>query len=165
MGEVTSIQDAYCWNLTRIAEGFELHRDTVRKRLKDAGVRPARKRGNASLYRLADVAPALFAANPGGVPDKYTVEDLLPKDRKEWFQSENERLKFQEKIRELIPEGEYRDDLSGTLKKVAAFFDSLPDKMERRRVFSPVQLEELERAADEFRNQLNLVIAEAGDHV
>lgn len=164
MGEITRINEAFCWNLTRIAEAFGLSRDTVRKRIREAGVQPSGKRGNAPIYNLADVGPVLFQGDGYQAQTKYTPDELAPKDRKEWFQSENERLKFQREIGDLIPVGEYRDDLSQVLKQVVSFFESLPDRMERRRSFSAAQLEELERAADDFRTQLHRELLEVDDN-
>ncbi|BBT82720.1 DUF1441 family protein [Salmonella enterica] len=164
MADVTHIGDAYAWNITRIAEAFGMSRDTVRKRLREAGVQPKGTRGNAPVYLLADVGPALFQGGGEQTAASHQPDKMPPKDRKEWYQSENERLKFQREIGDLIPVGEYRDDLSRVLKKVVSFFESLPDRMERRRTFSAPQLEELERAADEFRNQLYSELLEVDDN-
>ena len=165
MAEVTNINDAYSWNITRIAEAFGLHRDTVRKRLKEAGVLPVGKRGNADLYPLSKVGPALFGGDAApGAKLEYTPEELWPKDRKEWFQSENERLKFQENIGELIPVHEHRESLLKTIKATVSFFESLSDKMERRRSFTPDQLEELDTATDEFRLILHNQLLEMKDN-
>jgi hypothetical protein len=161
LASVTPITDAYNWNLTRISEAFGLSRDTVRKRLREAGVTPADKRGNAPVYKLSDVGPALFS-NEMVMNSEYTPDKMPPKDRKEWFQSENERVKFQTNVGDLIPVGEHRDDLAAVLKKVSSFFDSLPDKMERRRTFTPEQLTELERASDDLREMLYRLLVEVG---
>lgn len=165
MAEITNLNEAYHWNLTRISEAFGLHRDTVRKRLKEAGVSPASKRGNADLYALDKVGPALFGGSTTpGTKLEYTPEELWPKDRKEWFQSENERLKFQENIGELIPVHEHRESLLKTIKATVSFFESLSDKMERRRSFTPDQLEELDTATDEFRLILHNQLLEMKDN-
>lgn len=159
---VTNIADAFNWNLTRISEAFGLSRDTVRKRLREAGVNPVDKRGNAPVYQLSDVGPALFANETQAIAGGYKPDELAPKDRKEWYQSENERLKFQQAVGDLVTRGDYRDDIAKTLKIVASFFDSLPDKMERRRVFTPAQLAELEKVTDELRERLYQDLIEVG---
>lgn len=157
MGSISSIDDAYSWNLSRIADAFGMHRDTVRKRLRAAVVKPQGKKGGVDVYALADVGPALFIAEKSMFSDgdePLNPDKLEPKDRKDYFQSELERLKLEEKTKELIPDSEYRSDLAKTLKEVVSFFESLPDVMEQRRSFSPEQLEELERACDSFRESL-----------
>ncbi|MGL4508400.1 MAG: DUF1441 family protein [Aeromonas sobria] len=145
----------YKWNNSQLAKAFNLHRDTVRARLNDAGVKPVGKKANAPLYLLHEAAEAIFAgstvtqANAALDPDK-----MDPKSRKEFFQGENERLKFQTNTKELIPSGEHRDNVAVTIKAVVSFFDSLPDKMERERIFTPEQLEILEQYCDTQRNLL-----------
>ncbi|MGL5482063.1 MAG: DUF1441 family protein [Aeromonas veronii] len=163
MAEIAVLADAYKWNVSKLAEGFGLHRDTVRKRLNDAGIAPCGKRGNAPIYDLRDVGPALFGAQQVMVEGEIDPAKLAPKERLDWFRSESERLKFQQTTKTLIPDTEYRDDLAKTLKLVCAFFDSLPDKMERKRVFTREQLEELEKVADELRNQLHTELKEVAD--
>ncbi len=164
MTGITNINEAYSWNLTRIAEAFDLHRDTVRKRLREAGIKPVGKKSGYPVYRLGEAAPVLFSnENTHGNAGAYKVEDLGPKDKKEHYQSENERLKFQTATGDLIPRAQHREDLAQTLKAVVAYFESLPDKMERRRVFSPEQLIELERATDDFRAQLHDMLINFGD--
>jgi len=161
VGTVSSINDAYAWNITRIAEAFGLHRDTVRKRLKENQVKPVKKSKGVDLYALADIGPALFSAEATNKSeDDYNPNKMAPKDRKDFFQSERERLKFQTEIGELIPDSDYRLDLAETLKAVVSWCESLPDNMERRRLFTADQLEQLERVSDELRAQLYIKLLE-----
>lgn len=150
---ITSGDEPYRWNISQLAKAFSLHRDTIRGRLNDAGVKPVGKKANAPLYLLAEAAEAIFAGSVVA-GDSADPTKLDPKSRKEWYQSENERLKFQTSIKELIPSGEHRDNVALTIKVLASFFDSLPDKMERTRLFTPEQLEALEGVCDQQRNQL-----------
>lgn len=164
MSEITSLSQAYHWNLTKLADAFGLHRDTVRKRLKAAGISPVGRKGNAELYALSVVGPALFATGAMATGGEINnPDDMVPKERKDWYQSENERLKFQKEERELIPITEHRDGMVVPLKEVVSFFDSLPDKMERRRCFTAEQLDELEAATDVFRMQLYNQLSELDD--
>nr|WP_237668480.1 DUF1441 family protein [Vibrio sp. V37_P2S8PM304] len=149
------MNDAFSWNITRIAEAFGLHRDTVRKRLKEARVKPSGKKSGVDIYPLADVGPALFAAESSNKSeDDYNPNKMVPKDRKDFFQSERERLKYETEIGELIPEGEYRLDLAATLKYLVSAFESLPDNLERRYKMPPEALEYVESWADESRTYL-----------
>ncbi|HCG9453615.1 TPA: DUF1441 family protein [Vibrio parahaemolyticus] len=155
MGTVSHLNDAFAWNITRIAEAFGLHRDTVRKRLKEARVKPAGKKSGVDIYALADVGPALFAVEVGNkTEDDYDPNKMIPKDRKDFFQSERERLKFQTEIGELIPDSDYRLDLAATLKFLVSAFESLPDNLERRNKVPPEVLEYVEGWADENRTYL-----------
>ncbi|EOW9163214.1 DUF1441 family protein [Vibrio cholerae] len=152
MGTVTPINDAFAWNITRIAEAFSLHRDTVRKRLKEARVKPVAKRSGVDVYALADVGPALFSAEVGNKSeDDYNPNKMAPKDRKDFFQSERERLKFETEIGELIPDSEYRLDLAAVLKFLVSAFETMPDDLERRYNVPPEVLEHVEQWGDERR--------------
>ncbi|OCH08081.1 hypothetical protein A6D98_09735 [Aliivibrio fischeri] len=155
MGNVSSINDAYAWNITRIAEAFGLHRDTVRKRLKENQVKPVKKSKGVDLYALEDIGPALFSAEATNKSeDDYNPNKMAPKDRKDFFQSERERLKYETEIGELIPDGDYRLDLAATLKYLVSAFESLPDNLERRYKMSPESLEYIEAWADESRTYI-----------
>lgn len=155
MGNVSSINDAYAWNITRLAEAFGLHRDTVRKRLKENQVKPVKKSKGVDLYALSDIGPALFSAEATNQSeDDYDPNKMVPKDRKDFFQSERERLKYETEIGELIPDGDYRLDLAATLKYLVSAFESLPDNLERRYKMSPEALEYIEAWADESRTYL-----------
>ncbi|MGL4507881.1 MAG: DUF1441 family protein [Aeromonas sobria] len=159
---ITGGDEPHKWNVSQLARAFSLHRDTVRSRLNDAGVKPVGKKANAPIYLLAEAAEAIFA---GTVVqgDQADPSKLDPKSRKEWFQSENERLKFQTSVKELIPSADHRDNVAVTIKAVCSFFDSLPDKMERSRIFTPEQLEALEEECDKLRQQLHSELNEVQD--
>lgn len=153
MSAVSNIADAQQWNISALSSALGLHRDTIRKRLNDAGVKPIGKKANAPTYSLAQACEAIFAgstvAGDSADPDK-----LDPKSRLDWYKSETERLRFQTAIKELITDSDHRNNIAMTLKIVASFFDSLPDRMERARIFTPEQLEALEVECDRMRNQL-----------
>lgn len=48
-------------NISQMAAMFALSRDTVRARLRRAGVTPARTTAKAPLYDMVQAGPALFA--------------------------------------------------------------------------------------------------------
>jgi DNA-binding transcriptional regulator PaaX len=152
MAEITRIEDAYNWNLTQIANAFGLHRDTVRKRLLAAGVVPAGTRSNASVYALRDVGPALFAQNLnviGAEPD-----ELPPTERRAWYQSENERVKLEIELRELVRAEEVHQEMSRLAKAVASGLDSLSDMLERDAGLHPEAIILVEKVTDNLREQM-----------
>lgn len=152
MGEVVNRKDAFTWSVSRIAEAFGMDRRTVAKRLQEGGVAPAgTKRGNP-VYALEDVGPALFAEAKqiaGGMD-----LDKFPDARKSWYQSENERLKFEKEIRQLIPADEFARELSILAKTAAAALDSLPDILERDAGLSPEAIERAQITIDAAREQM-----------
>lgn len=153
MGTVSQINEANSWNITRIAELFDLHRDTVRKRLKEARVRPVGKRGGVDVYAPADVGPALFAAQAVAKEDDlHDPRKMAPKDRKDYFMSERERLKFETEIGALIPDSQYRVDFAAVLKYLVSAIETMPDDLERRYAVPPEVLEYVEKWGDERRD-------------
>lgn len=50
-------------NISQMARMFDLSRDTVRKRLREANVKPYSKVANAATYDMAIAGPALFAGS------------------------------------------------------------------------------------------------------
>ncbi|GHA85364.1 DUF1441 family protein [Modicisalibacter luteus] len=165
MGEVIDRQDAYIWSISRIAEAFRMDRRTVTKRLQDAGVTPAGKKRGNPVYSLADAGPALYQerGEVGGGLDL----DQFPDMRKAWYQSENERLKYEKEIRRLIPDDEFARELSTLAKTVAAGLDSLPDMLERDAGLSPEALERVQATIDTLREQMYqaaVTDAEGDDH-
>ena len=163
MGRNTNVNCTYFWNITKIAQAFGVTRSTVRKRLITASVTPVKKSKGIPLYALDEVGPAFFVASTNMAVTAYKPDELPPKERKEFYQSENERLKFEKSTGQLIPVGEVRDEQIRILKTVVAFFDGLPDKMERKRLFSGDQLNALELVSDETRDQLYLELMNVSD--
>lgn len=104
MSNVIGIGDAYHWSVFKIAEAFGLHRDTVKKRLLAANTPVAATVKGNPVYALQHVGPALFGPKHEVVADSvHDPSRMEPKERKDWFQSENERIKLEKEQRKLIP--------------------------------------------------------------
>ena len=54
-------------NISQMADMLDLSRDTVRKRLRSAGIQPVRQERNAPLYDMAKAGPALFRESLAGI--------------------------------------------------------------------------------------------------
>ena len=154
MADITNINDANTWNITRIAQAFGMGRDTVRRRLTTAQITPAKKIKGVPVYSLVDVGPALFANDTSVKPLHYKPEELPPKDRKDYYQSENERIKLEKAQGLLIPIDEVRKDKTILLKGIVGFFDGLPDLMERKHSWKAEELTRLVKESDSYRNIL-----------
>ena len=164
MAEINRLEEAYNWNITRLADAFGLHRDTVRKRLKEAGVVPAGSRNGANVYALKDAGPALFGETMAA--SGYDPDDLPPQDRKAWFQSENERVKLEKDMRLLVPVEEAHREMSRLAKAVASGLDSLADMLERDAGLAPEAIEMVEQVTDNLREQMyQTIIDDEGGEV
>ncbi|MBR2512749.1 MAG: DUF1441 family protein [Halomonas sp.] len=152
MAEINRLEEAYNWNITRLADAFGLHRDTVRKRLKESGVVPAGARNGANVYALKDAGPALFSeSRPGTAADP---NDYHPTERKDWFQSEVLRVKLEKEMRLLVPVEEAHREMSRLAKAVASGLDSLADLLERDAGLTPETIELVEKSTDALREMM-----------
>lgn len=150
MANRLDLRNAYNWSITKLAEGFNLDRRTVRRRLDEAEVKPRGRNGDQKLYSLEDAGPALFTtAFYRG--DSLDPDTLDPLSRRAWFQSENERLKFEADQRHLVPDHEVAREMSVILKAVSNGLDSLPDDIERHCGLPAAALELLEARVDALR--------------
>lgn len=154
-------QDSH-WNLTQIATAFQMHRDTVRKRLVKAGVDAAGLKGNSPLYDLAQVGPALFGAYQNQEPSKVDPDELDPMARKAWFDSENARLKFEQECQNLIPAHEVAREFAEFAKSIVNPLDGLPDVLERKAGLSGRALELVQKNVDAVREQMFLRVINRG---
>lgn len=153
MSSISNLGDAYNWSVAKIAEAFGLNRGTVRKRLLDANTPIADTvRGNP-VYALKDVGPILFGELESVDPDGFqNPQRMGPKDRKDWYQSENERVKLEASLRQLIPVGEVHTEMALLVKSVAQLLDTWPDMLERKKSWSPELVNEAQSLADELRD-------------
>lgn len=164
MAEINRLEEAYNWNITRLADAFGLHRDTVRKRLKESGVVPAGSRGGANVYALKDAGPALFSETR--VSEDMDPTRMHPQDRKDWYSSELSRVKLEKEMRLLVPVEDAHREMSRLAKAVASGLDSLADMLERDAGLAPETIEMVERVTDALREQMyQAVVSEDDDEV
>jgi hypothetical protein len=155
MGDVRAFQAG--WSIARLADEFGMDRRTATKRLRDAGVPPAGKRAGHDVYRLADAAAALVDPIVAGGADAQGVvdpRDLPPKERKDYYQSENERLKVEVTLGTLVHAAEVEADYAKLVKAFVQAIDTLPDILERDCALSPEAVQRVQRSCDELREHL-----------
>ncbi|MBF0035799.1 DUF1441 family protein [Citrobacter freundii] len=152
---IGNLNEAFQWSISKISEAFSLDRATVRKRLVEAGIEPAGKvRGNP-VYHLRDAGPALFQTEEEVNPESiHNPSTMHPKDRKDWYQSENERIKLEKEQRKLIPADEVVIVYSAMRKAVVQVLDTLPDILERDCALSPKAVEVVQKSIDDLRYTL-----------
>lgn len=162
MSDISRIGDAYNWSIAKIAEAFGIDRKTVRKKIMIAQVASAGNiRGNP-VYALKDIGPVLFTPEEAGTPE--TLHDpsrMDPKSRKDWFQSENERVKLEVALSQLVPANEVHREMAMMAKSVLQVLDTWPDRLERDRGWSPHQISEVQSIVDEIRESLATKIRSA----
>ncbi|MFY0992719.1 DUF1441 family protein [Halomonas sp. C05BenzN] len=153
MGEVVSQERAYHWSINRIAEAIGRDRRTVARVIRDSSIPPAGTLRGNPVYRLADVVDAITArqGEATGAPD---VGDMHPQDRKAWYQSENERIKLERELRNLVPAEEVQQEMSRLAKAVASSLDSLADMLERDAGLPHEAIDLVEQTTDALREQM-----------
>lgn len=69
--------------------------------------------------RIKDVGPALFGIARSSDPDEIHNPSLMkPKERKDWFQSENERVKLEPSLKQLVPASDVHREMALIFKVV-----------------------------------------------
>ena len=86
---------------------------------------------------------------------------MLPPDRKAWFQSERERLKFQQETGELIPASAVTREFSSMAKAVVQVLETLPDILERDCAMTPAAVVRVQKVIDDLRDQIALKVEQA----
>lgn len=159
MSKVVPLSQGTHLSISALSTEFGMTRETVRKRLADAGVAASGKRASYPVFRLKDVLSALTGGgntdDPGGMD---------PYKRKAYYQAEHEKLQLQVARRELIPRIESEQEMAAMFKITAECFDTLPDVLERDCGLSPLVLVSLEDQLDKAREQLyQRLVAEEPD--
>ncbi len=83
-------------------------------------------------------------------------------ERKAWYQSERERLKFEQETAQLIPASDVRREFAIWAKAVVQVLETLPDILERDCGLQPVAVSRVQSIIDDLRDQIALRVTEAG---
>lgn len=139
-------------NINQIAELVGMHRQTVSQRV--SSLKPAiGSNSKLKLYSLSDLIRM-------GLTEKMSTDvgSLSPLDRKAFWQSENERLKYERDTGELIPAFEVAQEMSALAKAVVQTLETLPDILERDAALQPKALMRVQQIIDDLRDQMALHI-------
>lgn len=142
-------------NLNQLAAITGMHRQTVASRLKNVEVAPG-SNAKLKLYTIPAILKELVKT-----AEITDVDKMLPPDRKAWFQSERERLKFQQEVGDLIPAHEVTREFSLMAKAVIQVLETLPDILERDCAMTPTAVVRVQRIIDDLRDQIAQKVIEA----
>lgn len=151
MAAVDSIDGQMNYSIAKLANEFEMARETVTKRLQDGHVAPSGERGGHPTYRLRAAVPALFfvstAVGESGGP-VLRPTDALALERA--AESRVDRALKERKLQELegglVAADEVRLEMANLIKPMLQLLDILPDVLERDCGLSPkmvVRMQEL----------------------
>jgi hypothetical protein len=142
-------------SISEISAEFQQTRETVRKRLADAGIKAAGKRRNYPVFRLRDAIRALLSG-PDADPNK-----LDPFRRKAHYQAEQAELALAIDREEVIRRGDVEETYAAAFKPIRLMLETLPDVLERDAGLSPAQVQRVERSLDELREQMHARVIKA----
>lgn len=145
-------------NINQVASLTGLHRQTVASRLMSVPLAPG-SNAKLKLFSIVDILTDLLNRTPDS--NQRKVDEMIPTDRKAWFQSERERLKLEEETAELIPASDVAREYSSMAKAVVTTLETLPDILERDCGLQPAAVSRVQAIIDDLRDQLAQRIYEA----
>ena len=93
-------------NISQLAALSGVHRQTAAARLQNLPVAGGHE-SNLKLYRVVDIVSAFLA-----LPPPVAEGEMDAHERKAWYQSERERLKFEQETAQLIPASDVRREFA-----------------------------------------------------
>lgn len=145
-------------NINQLAAVTDLHRQTISSRLNNVEPAPG-SNSRLKLYSVVDILRELLGRTTA--PELVDIDKMLPPDRKAWFQSERERLKFQQETGELIPASTVTREFSSMAKAVVQVLETLPDILERDCAMTPAAVVRVQKVIDDLRDQIALKVEQA----
>jgi DNA-binding Lrp family transcriptional regulator len=134
-------------NVTQLAELVGMNRNMVARRLRETEM----DGGNGENLKQYELGKALRVLI---MPSVQENGEMSPQDRKAWYQSENERLKYESAARELIPADECADVYRTMCKGLVIVLETLPDLLERDCALTPTATKYVQDKIDDFRDHL-----------
>lgn len=141
-------------NVTQLAELVGMNRNMVARRLRETEM----DGGNGENLKQYELGKALRVII---MPSVQENGEMSPQDRKAWYQSENERLKFEKDERELIPADEVAREFSVLAKAVVQVLETLPDILERDCALTPSAVARVQDVIDDLRDEMARKVAES----
>ena len=159
LGRVADTSEAFQWSVNKLASALNVDRRTISKRIAEAGIDPCGARQGHPVYLLSDVARVVFNPSLGAAGPEDL--DKFPEQRKAWYQSENERIKFETSVGQLIHQSVFVRETSLVIKNMVNSLDSLPDQMERDFGLAPKVVASVQKAIDAAREQAYHAVVKA----
>ena len=129
--EVISQNDWFNWSLNQLSREFGVARETVQRRLRDANVSPAGERRGFPVFKVSESARAILLHGLSEGSSQNDPNKMTPKERSDWYKSENERLKYEQTEKYLTAVHESREQMAVIAKTGLQVLETLPDILER----------------------------------
>ena len=129
---ISNSADGLLVSLTTLAREFGISRDTVGRRLRNAGVRSTGERAGYPVFSLGPASTALvWADRPALAEGGNDPDSMSPTDRKAWYQSETSRLAVEKEEGTSVSADACRVELGTAVKIMIQMLETLPDILER----------------------------------
>jgi len=148
---VLSADDFYSWSLSQLSREFGVARETVGSRIRAAGIQPSCQKRGHPAYRVSEVAQAILVPVSLSDGDIHDPGLMVPKERSDWYKSENERIKFEKDTGVLTSVEECREQMGEIAKMGLQILETLPDMLERDFELAPEIIEGVELKVDALR--------------
>lgn len=143
------------FNINQLAGITGVHRQTVAARLKNLEPAPG-SNSKHKLYLVTDVLTELMVPTISA-----SAEDMTPSDRLAHWKAENERIKFEQDTKQLIPAEDVAREYSLLAKSVVMVLETLPDVLERDCAMTPAAVSRVQSIIDDLRDQLAQKVLDA----
>lgn len=148
------------WSISQFAKEFGIARETVQSRLRAAGIKPCGENLRHPVYSVKEVSRAIWmpntSANGMNDPDK-----MSPKERSDWFRSENERLKFERESGFSVSSDDAREQMAIIVKMMVQVLETLPDILERDHHLDCKIISAIQDRIDALREELAQLMEKA----
>lgn len=151
--EVASINDWFCWSLNQLSREFGIARETVQRRLRDANIAPAGERRGHPVYGVGQAAKAILMPQISEGAATNDPDRMTPKERADWYKSENDRIKYERESGNAIYKNDAREQMAFIAKTGLQVLENLPDILERDYRLQPEIIESVESRIDALREQ------------
>lgn len=152
--QVADFQDRFLFSLSQLSTAFGPARETISKRLLDAGVNPRAKRRGHDVYHIGDAAPAILSGDHRSFEGVDDPDKLLPKERLDFYRSENEKMKMEKEKGALVTKAQHEQAIAELAKILIQTLETLPDALERKCNLSHEEMEQVETEMDAAREGL-----------
>ncbi|MFT4463812.1 MAG: DUF1441 family protein [Sodalis sp. (in: enterobacteria)] len=105
-------------------------------------------------YRVQDLLMSLSA------PQEIDVSAMTPAERRAHWQAENERLKYQQEMGQLLPAHEVKREFSSIAKAVVQVLETLTDILDRDCALSPTVIEQVQETINDLRDNITMRVRE-----
>jgi len=152
--QVTDFQDRFYFSLSQLSNAFGPARETIGKRLQLAGINAVKRRAGHPVYHIGEAAKAILAGEQASFEGIDNPDGLPPKERLDWYRSENERTKLEREQGALVPRETHERIVAELVKLILQPLETLPDSLERQCRLEPEAIAAVDREVDRVREAL-----------